>query len=139
MCFGAHYHGYGWRAEQAIRFDIPTGLLQNGVTRGRQSGEVGDGGPGHEGPGGSSRQPQHVEQPAQRNLFENGPNGAGREQAGALVPGAGKKIGGERGRQRAAQDESEESATGIGDRRRRPTLSRISRTASGLVGCSGKG
>ena len=63
-------------------FHVPSRALQHRVPRCCQRGEVGHGRAGHESAARSGWQPEHVQQPAQRNFFQHGPDRRGGEQAG---------------------------------------------------------
>ena len=112
MHFRSDHHSDGWRAEEAVGFDIPSGLPEHGVTGGGERAEVRHRGAGYERARAAGRQAQGLQQPAQGDLFEEGRAGGCAIEHGILVPGAGEPVGGERDGQGAADDESEEPRAG---------------------------
>jgi len=79
---------------------------------GGQRGEIGDGGASHEGAATTGGQGQSIEQPAERNLFEDGGDRGSCEESGVLVPRGGQPVGRQRGGERATNHESEKARPG---------------------------
>lgn len=115
MDFSAHDDGDGWGAEEAVVFDVPVLLLEQGVAGGGEAGEVGHGGAGDDGAGGLFREVEKIAEPGEGGFFEDGGGGGHDAEGGVLIPGADHPTGGEGGRGCAAGDEAEEAATLGGD------------------------
>src|SRR5690242_5912843 len=97
------------RVKEAIGLDVPAHFIQNGVARGKQRGEVRRRRAGDEASAGSRWQAERVYHPAKRDLFELGVNWRDGDQPGVLVPGGGQPARRDGGRERAADDEAEET------------------------------
>ena len=70
MNFRTHDNRDRRSAEQSVSFNVPSCLLQNGVARCGKSGEVGHRRSGHYRAARLCRQPEQVDYPSERNLFE---------------------------------------------------------------------
>src|SRR5437763_5970232 len=109
MRFRADDHCNRRCTEKSVRFRVPAGLLEDAVARGGERAKIRDRGAGDKSATRFGRKPQDIEQPAQRDLFEESSGRGGAVETGVLVPGAREPVGRERERERTADDESEES------------------------------
>jgi len=82
------------------------------VAGGGERAEIGDGGTGDERAGCGGREREHIEEPAERDLLDDGGGGRGAVEAAVSIPSAGEPVGGEGGGKRAADDETEKARTG---------------------------
>jgi hypothetical protein len=110
------------RTEQSIRFHTPTGAAQNGIARCRQRSKIGDCGSRHKSPGCIMRQVQHLQQPAQRDLFQGCRCRRNVVERAVLIPGNRKPICRERGGQRTANHKTKIARASHAHRRRRADL-----------------
>ena len=91
--------------------EVPAGPGEHLLPAGGQAGEVGHRGAGDEPDVGVGRQAEQVEQPGRRRPpRRRSVPGCGVPHPGVLVPGADQPVGGQRGRQRAADHPAEEPA-----------------------------
>ena len=63
---------HGWRSEQALLLDLPSGGRQQRMPRRRQGGEVGHGRAGREAAARAGREAEQLEEPARCHLFGHG-------------------------------------------------------------------
>jgi hypothetical protein len=124
------------RTLQAQPLDVPAGRGEDAVTGGRQRGEVGHRGTGHEPHSGVRGESQQLDQPAGRDLLRNRCRRRHDIERCVLIPRRGQPVGRHRRRHGAADDESEIARTGRGHKaragRRRDTLDHRKRIHGGL-------
>src|SRR5437588_9979476 len=101
MRFGGDDHSNRRRGEKSVGFRVPAGLLENAVARGGERAKIRDGGAGDKSTAAFRRKPEDIEQPAQRDLFEERSSGRGAIETGVLVPSPREPIGRECDRTRA--------------------------------------
>jgi hypothetical protein len=94
------------RARQSARLDVPSDLREDMVARGGEAGRVGHLAAGGDGKRRAGRQAEQVGEPPAHDLLGHG--GRGRSDVGepVLVPRRGHPVGGQGGRERAAEDEA---------------------------------
>ena len=80
-----------------------------------EAGEVGHRGTGYETGFRLWGQTEQVHDPASAHLLQGRPNRGRNLQTRVLIPGRGEDVGGQRGRKRASDNESEESTSGACD------------------------
>src|SRR5438105_1292697 len=111
MRFRANDHCDWRRAENSVGFRIPAGLLEDAMSRGGERAKIRDGGTGDKGTAAFRREPENVEQPAQRYFFKQGRCRSGPPEPRILVPGGREPVGRDRNRKRATDHEPEKPRT----------------------------
>jgi len=101
-----------WRAEEAVRLDIPADPFQHRVARRGERREVRHRAPGDECRAAPGRQAENVEEPAPGDLLQRRADRADRGHAGVLVPRPREPVRSQRRRQGTADDKAEEAAAG---------------------------
>src|SRR5437588_11656917 len=122
MRLRAYDHSNGRRAEKSVGFRVPAGLLENAMARGGERAKIRDGRTGDKGTAAFRREPEDVEQPAQRYFFKEGRCRSGPPEASVLVPGGREPVSRDRNGKRAADDESEKPRPSHRHRPRRTDL-----------------
>ena len=100
---------------ETVALHVPVGAREHGMAGGRQCGGVRALPARDEADARARREAEEVERPLRRNLLDRGSRGRKRVKGRALVPRGDQPVGGQRGRQRAADDEAEVPRTGRGD------------------------
>ncbi len=107
MRVGARNHRDARRALKAERLNVPPGPPQHFVPRGSQRGHVRHRRAGDEPDAGGAREPEQVEHPAGRDLFDRGHRRRQDVQRGILIPRRGEPVGRDGRRKAAAGHEPE--------------------------------
>ncbi len=110
--FVAYDHGDRRGAEQAPGLDVPPLRFEERVARSGEPGEIRHGRVRDEANLGLGGDAEHVGDPAPADLLEMGRDRGSDLEHGVLIPGGGEHVGGECGRERAADDESEVPSSG---------------------------
>ena len=108
-------HADRGRAVQAALLHVPARVAQHVVARGGERREVRHLAARDEAEGGVPRETEQLEQPVARDLLDDRRGRAADVQAGVLVPGRGQPVRGERGRDGAADHETEVASRRLGD------------------------
>ena len=114
----ADQHRQRRRADQAVLLHVPAGRAQQGVACRRHGREVGHRGAGGEAHRRLGRQAQQLDRPAPGDLLHHRGGRRGGIEAAVLVPRRRQPVGGQAGRQAAADDEAEVARPGGRDEAR---------------------
>ena len=109
---GADDYRDGRGTKKTVGLDVPADAFEDGVAGSGEGAEVGHGGAGNERAGGGGREGEHIEEPAESNLLDDGGGGGGTVECAVLIPSAGEPVGGEGGRERAADDKAKKTRAG---------------------------
>ena len=140
MPLGSREHADPRRALEPVGVHVPARAREHVVPSGEQRGHVRHLAAGDEGGRDAVRQAEQLREPGARDLLDHRCARAADVEAGVLVPRRGQPVRGDRGRQRAADDEAEVAAARNPDRRParlRPRARRSPR--AGPHGPSGSG